>query len=383
MSAWRNGGGGIELFLKFLPQSATEESVRKHYKKGAPSLMKVRLSINKETGQCKGIGWLTVKDEEDAKRLIDEWNEESKSFMDGRHVNISRSVELDSLAKSGAWQGDGVRSKQAGGRGFECRFGLACKRVDCTFSHPAGWDPNTNASDSGASGRFSRPCKFGAICGRADCLFQHPENWNPKKVTSSGRLRKCTRGWDCTFRGCFYSHPEGRAIDEVVDEWDDGDEEDEPEDATTKQYKLRRQNERELAKQAKEIEATVPLPALSTDDGKDAGAETGSTASKKKKMKKQSASQADAVEDDAETAAPPAKKQKKAKRAESVPAADEQPPDETDEVSAKKEKRMRNKEASVGIDPEEIRERTIANREARKKKREQAKKLARANAVQE
>ncbi|KAF8653285.1 hypothetical protein AX16_003987 [Volvariella volvacea WC 439] len=44
-----------------------------------------------------------------------------------------------------------------------CRYGLACTRPGCMFSHP----PRTN--------HYATPCRFGAACTRATCPFQHPE----------------------------------------------------------------------------------------------------------------------------------------------------------------------------------------------------------------
>lgn len=44
-----------------------------------------------------------------------------------------------------------------------CRFGAACTRPGCTFSHPA------RATHSAAA------CRFGAGCTRGNCTFQHPE----------------------------------------------------------------------------------------------------------------------------------------------------------------------------------------------------------------
>ncbi|KAM6502522.1 hypothetical protein JOM56_002499 [Amanita muscaria] len=43
-----------------------------------------------------------------------------------------------------------------------CRFGAACTRPNCTFTHPRNVHHNT-------------PCKFGAGCTRASCPYQHPE----------------------------------------------------------------------------------------------------------------------------------------------------------------------------------------------------------------
>ncbi|KAF5317164.1 hypothetical protein D9611_004006 [Ephemerocybe angulata] len=43
-----------------------------------------------------------------------------------------------------------------------CRFGLACTRPGCTFSHP----PRPSHG--------SQPCRFGTACTKASCTFQHP-----------------------------------------------------------------------------------------------------------------------------------------------------------------------------------------------------------------
>lgn len=44
-----------------------------------------------------------------------------------------------------------------------CRFGAACTRPGCTFSHPHRQTQSTT------------PCRFGTACTRAQCPFQHPE----------------------------------------------------------------------------------------------------------------------------------------------------------------------------------------------------------------
>jgi len=53
--------------------------------------------------------------------------------------------------------------------GAPCRFGAACTRPGCTFSHPtrSAGPPSQNA-------HFTQQCRFGASCTRAACAFQHP-----------------------------------------------------------------------------------------------------------------------------------------------------------------------------------------------------------------
>eukprot|EP00927_Polykrikos_kofoidii_P060271 TRINITY_DN55291_c0_g1_i1.p1 TRINITY_DN55291_c0_g1~~TRINITY_DN55291_c0_g1_i1.p1 ORF type:complete len:422 (-),score=83.99 TRINITY_DN55291_c0_g1_i1:44-1228(-) len=385
MPAWKNGGDGIELFLKFLPYSATEDTVRAHYKKAAPSMTKVRLSINKATGECKGIGWLTVTDEADATRLLTEWNQEPQSLMDDRHVDISRSVQLDDIVKAGSWQGDGQRSKQAGGRGFECRFGSACKRADCTFSHPPGWSAEWNAGE----GRFQRPCKYGAICGRSDCLFQHPETWNPDKVVTSGRLRNCKLGWDCAFKACFYHHPEGRAIDDEAEK-----PKDDVEQLHSKSFKLRRQDEKELLRQAAELDEataesetskTVKMQAEEKDEN-EAEVEVSKAPQKRKKRRelesevnvvedadsklvrkqKSNKSVAEAAEEETQVRSTTTKKKRKHKGPVPEVATSAE---ETEKKAIERKKRRANPAEESDVDSEEIKARTKANRLARKKKK--------------
>ncbi|KAJ6497701.1 hypothetical protein C8R45DRAFT_899120 [Mycena sanguinolenta] len=54
--------------------------------------------------------------------------------------------------------------------GTPCRFGVACTRAGCTFTHPPG-----HPSHAVSKPRFTQPCHFGSACTRADCHFQHPE----------------------------------------------------------------------------------------------------------------------------------------------------------------------------------------------------------------
>lgn len=198
----------VELCLKSLPASATEDSIRAHYEPGASSLKKVRLKLDPSTGECKGMGWLTLGDAREAEVLVDEWNEEPFNKIDGRRVIIARAVELSNCS----WQQRDEKARAVGGDGYPCKFGLGCSRRDCTFQHPDGWDPSkiTRTSD-----RLERPCRFGVKCGRIDCFFQHPDGWDPAKVLTARPMRDCRLGRSCTFRGCFYAHPDGRDCDEM------------------------------------------------------------------------------------------------------------------------------------------------------------------------
>ncbi|KAJ7668630.1 hypothetical protein DFH06DRAFT_203962 [Mycena polygramma] len=59
---------------------------------------------------------------------------------------------------------------QSSPAGVPCRFGAACTRANCTFTHP-----QKHPSNARTNPHFAQQCHFGAGCTRADCHFQHPE----------------------------------------------------------------------------------------------------------------------------------------------------------------------------------------------------------------
>lgn len=155
------------MFIKFLPFSATEEKVRTHFAE-CKSLQSVRLSTNRETGECKGMGWMTIGDPTEAEWLVNEWNSEPFNEMDGRHMELSLSTAPST------W-----RSRRPGhGTQLACRYGLSCSRQDCTFGHPPNWDPKktANSTQDGASFAPSRiGCRYGKACKHPNCFFSHPD----------------------------------------------------------------------------------------------------------------------------------------------------------------------------------------------------------------
>lgn len=147
-----------ELFLKFLPRTATEEKLRSHFSE-CKSLQSVRVALD-DAGNCKGIAWLSLGDAVEAEKTVREWNVEPFNEMSGT------TFQIEFATKSEKWKPKGPR--------FDCKFGAKCSRPDCSFKHPDGWDPIANGSTM-------RPCRLGRLC---------------------------------TFPGCFYKHPLGRIVDE-------------------------------------------------------------------------------------------------------------------------------------------------------------------------
>jgi hypothetical protein len=115
-----------------------------------------------------------------------------------------------------------------------CRFGAACYRYDCDFSHPSTREKCPQASKCPDIGckmlhPTDRPklCQFGTTCRRSGCRFLHPSrsNENPKNnLQSSSQNVKgkdqikpntkrgtiCPNGERCSLYECKLTHNEGR-----------------------------------------------------------------------------------------------------------------------------------------------------------------------------
>ena len=113
-----------EVYMRYLPRSCTEQDLREKFEK-CGRIKKVWLSIDRATGQCKGFGFVTFSSKTEARRCVKDYNEHPRNWMDGKHVVITHAKGWD----------DGRKPVQM------CSFGGACRREDCYFNHPKGWDP--------------------------------------------------------------------------------------------------------------------------------------------------------------------------------------------------------------------------------------------------
>eukprot|EP00438_Fugacium_kawagutii_P016870 Skav219702 [mRNA] locus=scaffold817:335349:336381:- [translate_table: standard] len=52
---------GYEIFIKFLPPSATAEGLRSFFSEAGPIVGEPRIMLDSRTGSCKGIAWITFR----------------------------------------------------------------------------------------------------------------------------------------------------------------------------------------------------------------------------------------------------------------------------------------------------------------------------------
>ncbi|KAJ1965161.1 hypothetical protein IWQ62_002734 [Dispira parvispora] len=90
-----------------------------------------------------------------------------------------------------------------------CKFGLACTRANCPFSHPS---PATTDSRPNPA---TIPCRFFPNCRNSACPFFHPTNsTQPSEAQSIPKRNIMCRFLDnCTRPDCHFNHPRDGAID--------------------------------------------------------------------------------------------------------------------------------------------------------------------------
>ena len=114
-----------EVYLRYLPRTCDEARLRAQFEK-CGRIVRARVAMDRDSGECKGYGFMTFSNKTEAKRCVREYNEHPRNYMDGKHAVITHATGSNPNKKPVAM----------------CSFGVACRREDCHFQHPEGWDPN-------------------------------------------------------------------------------------------------------------------------------------------------------------------------------------------------------------------------------------------------
>ena len=77
-----------EVYLKYLPASATDEQLRELFSKHG-EITRIWHGRNKETGESKGVAFITFKRKDDARNVVRLCNQHPHNFLDGKHIEIS------------------------------------------------------------------------------------------------------------------------------------------------------------------------------------------------------------------------------------------------------------------------------------------------------
>ena len=123
-----------EVYLRYLPRSATEASVRELLK-DAGTIERVWMSKDAQ-GECKGFAFVNFRKNKEARECVLRYNAHPKNYLDGKHVVIEHAK---------AWEGNAEKKVAA------CSYGSACAKADCWFAHPAGWALAKTSGTSGTS----------------------------------------------------------------------------------------------------------------------------------------------------------------------------------------------------------------------------------------
>lgn len=146
-----------EVYVKFVPRSATRESLQDFFAE-IGEICRVYCPVDPSTEQNRGFAYIIFKEHVAAESCVNEWN---GCELDGKHLDISWALE-DPRKKSEKgpsvcfdWQKFG-----------SCRFGDSCR-----FSHAEG---TTVVKSSKVCYDWKKGlCKFGGAC-----RFAHSEDVN-------------------------------------------------------------------------------------------------------------------------------------------------------------------------------------------------------------
>ena len=123
-----------EVYVRYLPRTCDEARLRAQFEK-CGRIVRARVAKDRDTGECKGYGFMTFSNKTEARRCVREYNEHPRNYMDGKHAVITHATASNPNKRPVAM----------------CSFGVDCRRSDCHFRHPDGWDPDAEPdADAGA-----------------------------------------------------------------------------------------------------------------------------------------------------------------------------------------------------------------------------------------
>ena len=114
-----------EVYVRYLPRTCDEARLRAQFEK-CGRIVRARVAKDRDTGECKGYGFMTFSNKTEARRCVREYNEHPRNYMDGKHAVITHATASNPNKRPVAM----------------CSFGVHCRRSDCHFRHPDGWDPD-------------------------------------------------------------------------------------------------------------------------------------------------------------------------------------------------------------------------------------------------
>lgn len=125
-----------EVYVRYLPRTCDEARLRAQFEK-CGRIVRARVAKDRDTRECKGYGFMTFSNKTEARRCVREYNEHPRNYMDGKHAVITHATASNPNKRPVAM----------------CSFGVDCRRRDCHFRHPDGWDPDAEPdADAGADG---------------------------------------------------------------------------------------------------------------------------------------------------------------------------------------------------------------------------------------
>lgn len=112
----------MKLYIGNLPWSVDEEGLKELFAGYTPD--EVALIKDKFSGRSKGFGFVTISDDEAAKKAMSEMNEKE---VDGRQIKVTEATPMDPDRQRpprrdfGNRSGGGFNNNRSGGRSFDRR----------------------------------------------------------------------------------------------------------------------------------------------------------------------------------------------------------------------------------------------------------------------